>query len=696
MKILRFGIIFVAAMALTLLSGCLPVAEPPMREFSFVHISDSHAGSGNASAKLDTVLKVVHTKYPATSFIVNTGDLTDWGLENEWEEYRAVVEKSRIPVYQVNGNHDARWSDNGKNYFIDAFGATYYAFQNQGVWFLMLDSSLLLEQYGYISPDQLDWLRQQLAKIGKTAPVVIGFHHPPFLDKVFVANEHDFLNTIRPYNVILVLTGHGHSRRHWQVNGIDFLMTDGTMDRDFSFLNIGIRQDSLTVSEYDILDSLPTVFLRKSIVPKSKSVAMQIVHQHNSDGDHLFQFNGLSAGKTYFFRIDRGRRIAVQNSGTNSRIEIAADSLASGLHRITLEKQLAGADNRVEISSRTFINKYFPEKIYQTEGMIIAAPVVSGDTVFVVSMTGELAAVNLATGTEFWKRQFPRGIVASPVYSGGRLFVSCLDGNLYALSAKDGNTQWQFRGGKAFYARPLIEQGTVYLGNGDGNMYAIALADGIERWRFATGKLIKNRAVYHDGRLFFGGWDLKLHALDAHTGAEIWEYVVHQNRYFAAATSDPVIADSILIIASHDHVTRALRLSDGKENWRLSEQDFARTGYSSPVLLGNQVIYSSLSGHVFAADTADGSIEWIQQVTGDGDAVFDSSPVESNGRIWVGSIGGNAAWVSTNGDRYGRIRLGDSYIFARVCAINGGVLITGLDGQIYYASDENLSKSSLH
>jgi Icc protein len=123
-------------------------------------------------------------------------------------------------------------SDYGKRLFADRYGLgrTYRSFDHKGWHFILLDSigqaAGSPDYIGLIDDGQLEWLKQDLEKTGRTVPVVIVTHIPfysamsqmqrgptiPIEPNGLVTNAFRFRKLLEPYNIKLVLSGHGHIR----------------------------------------------------------------------------------------------------------------------------------------------------------------------------------------------------------------------------------------------------------------------------------------------------------------------------------------------------------------------------------------------------------------------------------------------------------------------------------------------------
>ena len=153
-----------------------------------------------------------------------------------------------IPTHHVIGNHDVfgRSPDSGveptdplygKKAFEQRFQTrTYRSFDQSGYHFILLDSIQITAQRdfdSFVDPDQLAWLKQDLASIPAGTPVLVASHVPIVsaapqyspgdmaakatalqamtgLHTFLLGNSREVLDTLEGHNVIAVLQGHTH------------------------------------------------------------------------------------------------------------------------------------------------------------------------------------------------------------------------------------------------------------------------------------------------------------------------------------------------------------------------------------------------------------------------------------------------------------------------------------------------------
>jgi 3',5'-cyclic AMP phosphodiesterase CpdA len=157
---------------------------------------------------------------------VFTGDLThttDDAQERRRRlaEFRDIVSGLKVKnVRFMPGEHDASL-DNGAAY-KEMFGETYYAFDHKGVHFIALDN--VSDPGARIGEAQLEWLKADLSRQKKDAPIVVLTHRPLF----DLAPQWDWatrdgaqaIELLMPYTNVTVFYGHIHQEHHHRTEHI--------------------------------------------------------------------------------------------------------------------------------------------------------------------------------------------------------------------------------------------------------------------------------------------------------------------------------------------------------------------------------------------------------------------------------------------------------------------------------------------
>ncbi len=163
----------------------------------FVVLGDLHyAAFDDATSRalqeeyFDRLFKSVQAQRPEVVFAI--GDTVDHGYAAEFEGLHACARRNNLPFITVNGNHDvleltkyeiSRYTGNRFPFY-----ALYYnpesgvsdVTDREAARFLILDTPKELnhkDHGGYVGPEQLTWLENQLAESGDHPLFVFG-HHP--------------------------------------------------------------------------------------------------------------------------------------------------------------------------------------------------------------------------------------------------------------------------------------------------------------------------------------------------------------------------------------------------------------------------------------------------------------------------------------------------------------------------------------
>jgi outer membrane protein assembly factor BamB len=80
--------------------------------------------------------------------------------------------------------------------------------------------------------------------------------------------------------------------------------------------------------------------------------------------------------------------------------------------------------------------------------------------------TGEVVALDAASGTRLWRRSFPRAIFACATVANDVVFTASYVGRIYALSASTGRTLWTALARAGVNACPTVDGDTLLVGAG--------------------------------------------------------------------------------------------------------------------------------------------------------------------------------------------------------------------------------------
>ena len=199
--------------------------------FSFVQISDSHIGFNKApnadvTATLQQAIGKINAQHRAPDFVIHTGDLTHLSKPEQFDTLAEVMKSARTKqTLYVPGEHDVI-GDNGKEFFRRfGTGSTgWYSYDYGGAHFVALINVLDLQAggLGRLGPDQLAWLKQDLAGRSASTPIVVFAHMP--LWNLYpqwgwgTDDSTQALGYLQRFGSVTVLNGHIHQIQQ-QVEG---------------------------------------------------------------------------------------------------------------------------------------------------------------------------------------------------------------------------------------------------------------------------------------------------------------------------------------------------------------------------------------------------------------------------------------------------------------------------------------------
>ncbi len=270
------------------------------------------------------------------------------------------------------------------------------------------------------------------------------------------------------------------------------------------------------------------------------------------------------------------------------------------------------------------------------EDALVDGAALDGPRVFVALKSGELRALDLATGTILWA--VPR-IVAGPLAAGDGLVFVQRDAAVVGHDAVTGMERWLVPLPDSLAAPLTMRAGVLLAATAAGDVLGLRPVDGHQLWRRALGSPVRGHAAADAGqRLFVALQDGRAVALDPATGAVLWtrtlggdlsEPLAYQGRVYVGSTANlfyaldasngrvhwkwraggdiagPSAADTDRVyFLSLDNVLRAVSRGGGNQHWR---KDLPTRPSGGPMLAGHTVFIAGVAPELDGFSVVDGS-----------------------------------------------------------------------------------------
>jgi len=200
-------------------------------------------------------------------------------------------------------------------------------------------------------------------------------------------------------------------------------------------------------------------------------------------------------------------------------------------------------------------------------------------------------------------------------------------GYLMVLDEATGKILWNVSGG--YTSTPTVYNGKIYVVNMD-TLECRNLYTGKLIWRVndsivsGVNPIVVNNIVLVNRHV--------VTAYDADTGKELW--TATEVNKINSSGGWQLASNGKVVLSGSSTSLFCFRILDGKLLW---EQDFSKYGldpvylHSSPVIIGDSVLYLVNFYYIVKVRLGDGGIQWIKKLEG----VFESPPSVANGRIYV-------------------------------------------------------------
>lgn len=167
------------------------------------------------------------------SFVLHGGDISDFGLTQEFKWVNEIMLKLNYPYLTVIGNHDL--IANGPTIYKRMFGELDYSFEFGNNKFVLINTNS--REYAFDgSIPNLTWLRGQLTDNKDNKNLIVVAHVPPFDADFDPALEKQYSQILAADpNIKFTLYGHRHSfyEGDYYNDGVQYYLTTAMQSRGY-------------------------------------------------------------------------------------------------------------------------------------------------------------------------------------------------------------------------------------------------------------------------------------------------------------------------------------------------------------------------------------------------------------------------------------------------------------------------------
>lgn len=306
--------------------------------------------------------------------------------------------------------------------------------------------------------------------------------------------------------------------------------------------------------------------------------------------------------------------------------------------------------------------------------ILLAAPVVSDNRIFVMDSKGKISAFALNDGERLWSNVLSANIAGfkeSKSRASGlaadttTLYASTGFGGVFAMNALDGTPKWRKVMESPIRIAPTVTESMILIQTVDNKLYALDKTTGQELWRFGVAHedtVIAggaNPAYDREDNVVVAGFSNgEVVVLNAAVGTPLWSEVLVSNKQVTSSTeintigSYPIIQDGIVYAISNSNIMLAIDLRSGDKLW---EKEIG--SMQNMLLAGDYLFVISNRNILYAVDKNDGEIMWqtnIAELLQDEDtedaSIYAAPPLMLNGEILLAFSNGKVIKIdATNG-----------------------------------------------
>lgn len=569
---------------LVLLSVSVMLVQAQSR---FALLTDIHVTPGARSEKaLSQIVDEINGN-SALDFVILSGDLSNMGSAEELECVKRIVDKLRIPLYAVPGNHESNWSQSAGRKFNELWGNDRFLFRHGGGVFIGFSTGPYMKMGdGHVKREDILWLDEMLKKEITSGTRLYVIAHYPLMDGL--SNYRDVLAVLDKYPVITQFCGHHHLLRELDLEGMKCVIgramyTEGeqpgynlvTLTADSVFYDekvLGMPAERRFAFANDNKSSLYSEKVN-SVVPEDielpEDMKLELVYT-----DHASLFSGLAIDKQRIYWTNSlGEVKALSKEGCTLDWSFSTgSSLYSSPCAAKGKVVVPATDGRIYgLNARTGKNVW----TVVSDGPFVADGKTDGNFLYQGGFKC-FYKVNLRNGRVIWKSSEPDNYCqAQPVLTADRVLFGAWDTYLFCLDRKSGDVLWKWNNGgdnrmlSPGNCVPVVADEHVIVVAPDRYMTAIDLKTGSQLWRNHDFKYRESIGSSIDGnRAYAKTMDGELVAVSSRSDDFQLDWIVDIGIGYEHTPSPVLENEGVVYVGSRAGIVTAVDTTTRRILWR--------------------------------------------------------------------------------------------------------------------------------
>lgn len=335
------------------------------------------------------------------AFVVVLGNITADGSTASLTAARDMLKKLEKQYYVVPGRKDINIMNAGGTEFKRIFGDDSFRANVNGVFFLGLNTTLLVNQEkGHFLPQKLNWLKLQLKNAGKKIPIYI--YSTDAINEV--DNWFTITDMVRHYNVQMMTNNQQDTFARSTIDGIP-MRTVESLPKAYTICRV--KGDTMVMD-------------RKMLKGKSTPVDTTVIE-----------------AKMYLEPDASLPRTTAQTIADKKAWQFQAP--AAVYTKVTANEQFCYFGDDRGVVYCLDLKKGKLKWKYQTALRIISQPMLVGNLVLIGSCDKNLYCLDATTGAFMWRVRTGRPITSKPAVVEDRVYAYKNDSILFTIDLKTGD-----------------------------------------------------------------------------------------------------------------------------------------------------------------------------------------------------------------------------------------------------------------